>query len=250
MISKFSNPLLKRNFYASNEKFTLKSNIGLTSAILILFSITVLTYLASWIFYNELLLTSTDAISSIKNFAFVSGILSFIIAFFAYYKPGLSPLLAPLYAVFSGVFISGLSFAAEVKFPGIALLTAEITLLTFLIVYIGYKVGIIKVTQKFKAIVYTLIGVISLIYLFSFLLTFFGMKIPVIHEAGIGGIAWSFFIMITASFHLSIDIDKVENNNSKEGNKNWRLALGLMVSLIWLYISTLRFLSRIYRYKQ
>lgn len=54
-----------------------------------------------------------------------------------------------------------------------------------------------------------------------------------------------FFIMATASFHLAIDIDKVEKSNTNKGYENWNLALGLMVSLIWLYFSTLRFLSRI-----
>ena len=160
-------------------------------------------------------------------------------------KPGLSPLLAPFYALFSGIFISGLSFAAEQKFPGIAMLSVEITLLTFIFVYFGYKLGFIKVTQKFKAIVYTIIGVVSILYLLSFIFLFFDIHMPMIHDSGVGGIAWASFIMITASFHLAIDIDKIERYSSSDGYKNWRLALGLMVSLIWLYISSLRLLSRI-----
>lgn len=168
-----------------------------------MFSLTVVSFVFFWIFSNELLINSTPiAIENVKNFSFVSGVISFIIAFFAYYKPGLSPILAPLYAVFSGIFISGLSFAAEQKFPGIAMLTAEVTLTTFIIVYIGYKIGIIKVTQKFKSIVYSLIGIISFLYLLSFILMLFNTTIPLIHEAGIGGVIWTFLLWLQLHFIL------------------------------------------------
>ena len=250
MLNVLSNPLLQTKRFSSNENIKIKSNVSLTTAILSLFTLTVMSYILFWMFSSGLILDKNlSTLPNIKNFSFVSGIFAFVIAFFAYYKSGLSPLLAPLYAVFSGIFISGLSFVAEQKFPGIALLTAEITLLTFLFVYLGYKIGFIQVTQKFKAIIYTIMGVISFIYLLSFVFMFFEIKIPLIHDTGIGGIAWSTFIMITATFHLVIDIDKVERYNSSKGYINWRLALGLMVSLIWLYFSVLRLLSKINKSK-
>ncbi len=251
MIHTLFNPFLKRKSFSniSSESFIIKSDISLTTAILLLFSLTVISYILFWIFCNEIIVNNIDGVDSIKNFSLFSGVLSFVIAFFSYYKMGLSPLLAPLYAIFSGIFISGLSFVAEIKFPGIAFLTVEITLLTFIIVYLGYKYGIIKVTKKFKSIVYAMIGVVSALYMLSFIFIFFDINIPLIHDAGIGGIAWSLFIMITVSFHLAIDIDKVENYKISKGYMNWNLALGLMVSLIWLYISTLRLLSRINKLK-
>ncbi len=251
MINILFNPLLQKKQIFSNTNnvnINIKSNVSLTTAILSLFSLTVVSYMLFWIFCNGLILDNTfSTLPNIKNFALVSGTFSFIIVFLVYYKQELSPLLAPLYALFSGIFISGLSFISEQKYPGIALLTVEITLATFIFLYIGYKFGFISVTQKFKAIVYTMIGTISFIYIFSFLLLFFDIKVPLIHDTGIGGIAWSTFIMVTASFHLLIDIDKVENNNSSKGYKNWHLALGLMVSLIWLYLSVLRLSLKIKR---
>jgi len=129
------------------------------------------------------------------------------------------------------------------------MLTSEITLATFIIVFVGYKFKIIRVTQKFKSVVYSVIGVISLLYLLSFILILFEIKMPLIHDAGIGGIAWALFIMIIAASNLAINIDKVQRSNSNDGYTNWRLALGLMVSLIWLYFSTLRLLSRINKFK-
>lgn len=252
MFSVLSNPLLqKKQFYSSSdEDIKIKSDTGLTTAILSLFTLTVASYILFWIFCNGLIIDKNfSTLPNIKNFAFVSGVFSFIITFLAYYKPGLSPLLAPLYAIMSGIFISGLSFIAEQKFPGIAMLTAEITLLTFIFVFIGYKTGLIQVTQKFKAIIYAMMAVISFIYLLSFTFIFFEIKIPVIHDTGIGGIAWSIFIIVTATFHLLIDIDKVEKYKYLKGYMSWRLALGLMVSLIWLYFSVLRLLSKINKSK-
>ncbi|MDQ7045008.1 MAG: Bax inhibitor-1/YccA family protein [Sulfurimonas sp.] len=247
MINILSNPFLQtkqlKSIGTRNTKTT--SSVSLTTAILSLFTLTVVSYISFWILCNELISSNDLALSDIKNFTLVSGIISLVITFLSYYKSEFSSFLAPLYAVFSGVFISGLSFVAQEKFPGIAMLTVEITLATFIVVYLGYKLGIIKVSQKFKAIVYTMIGVISLIYLLSFVLMFFEIKIPLIHDTGIGGVIWSLFIMITASFHLAIDIDKIEKYSSSDGDKNWSLALGLMVSLIWLYISTLKVVSRI-----
>ena len=246
------NPLLQGNRYSTtlDKGFKLKSKVSLNTAVLSLFTLTVVSYLSFWFFCNELFENNaTTAISDIKNFSLVSGVLSFSIAFLAYYKPTLSPLLAPLYSIFSGIFIAGISFAAEIKFPGIALLTSEITLATFIIVFVGYKFKIIRVTQKFKSVVYSVIGVISLLYLLSFILILFEIKMPLIHDAGIGGIAWALFIMIIAASNLAINIDKVQRSNSNDGYTNWRLALGLMVSLIWLYFSTLRLLSRINKFK-
>ena len=252
MLNFSSNPLLSKRYSAinSSKAIVISNNVSLRTAVVFLFSLTVFTYITVMIYYSQIYINDTHTLNNIKNFSLGSGILSFTITFFIYQKPGLAPLLAPLYAIIAGIFISGLSFVAEQKFPGIALLTVEITLLTFGVVYLGYNLDIIKVTSKFKTIVYSMIGVIVSLYLLSFILTLFEIQIPLIHNAGVGGALWACFIMITASLHLAIDIDKVERNHSPYGYINWSLAVGLMVSLIWLYISTLRFLLTVNKLKQ
>ncbi len=243
------NPMLKKSQFKTPIDATviIKCNTSITFSILVLFVLTVISYISVWQLFDEaLILKDKETIQQIKNFSFVSGILSFAILFFTSYKPTLSPILAPVYALLSGVFIGGLSLTAEMKFPGIAILTSELTLLVFIVMYIGYKLGLIQVTQKYKAIVYGLIGTISLLYLFSFIFMFVDIKLPLLHDAGIGGVAWGIFITAIAAFHLVIDIDKIEQaDKNLPGFMNWRIALGLMVALIWLYFTMLRLLTRI-----
>ena len=81
----------------------------------------------------------------------------------------------------------------------------------------------------------------------SFVLSFFGISVPYLHEGGVIGIGISVFIVVIAALNLVLDFDFIENGVESGAPKHleWYAAFGLMVTLIWLYIELLRLLSKI-----
>ncbi|MDX1919476.1 MAG: Bax inhibitor-1/YccA family protein, partial [Candidatus Caenarcaniphilales bacterium] len=113
-----------------------------------------------------------------------------------------------------------------------------------------YKTGVIKVTEQFRTIIFTATAGIGLVYLVSFGLSFFGIRIPLIHESGWVGIGFSVFVTAVAALNLVLDFDFIENASlSSRFPKymEWYAAFGLMVTLVWLYVEFLRLLSKLRR---
>jgi uncharacterized YccA/Bax inhibitor family protein len=111
----------------------------------------------------------------------------------------------------------------------------------------AYKSGLIKATENFKLGVAAATGGIFLIYLVSFVLSFFGTGIPYIHENGLMGIGFSAFVVVVAALNLVLDFDFIEMGAEKGAPKymEWYGAFGLLVTLIWLYIEILRLLAKL-----
>jgi uncharacterized YccA/Bax inhibitor family protein len=110
-----------------------------------------------------------------------------------------------------------------------------------------YSNGWIKVTDKLRTGLYAALGAIFLIYLVSFIVNLFGGTIPYIHGNGIVGIGFSVIVVGVAAFFLLLDFDFIEKGAQYGAPKymEWYGALGLMVTLVWLYLEILRLLMKI-----
>lgn len=75
---------------------------------------------------------------------------------------------------------------------------------------------------------------------------FFGHRVPFVHEAGLGGIIFSLFVVIIAALNLVLDFDFIERGAASGAPKymEWYGGFGLMVTLIWLYLEILRLLAK------
>ncbi|MEE9437978.1 MAG: Bax inhibitor-1/YccA family protein [Saprospiraceae bacterium] len=176
----------------------------------------------------------------------VGGIIAVLVGTF---KPTTAPISAPIYALFEGLFVGSISAIYAAQFSGIV---GQAVMLTFgtLIVMLGvYKSGLIKVTEKFKMGVFMATGAIMFTYIISFVLSFFGMSVPLLHSNGIMGIGISLVIIAVASLNLLIDFDSFEKGEASGAPKymEWVCAMGLLVTLVWLYIEFLRLLSKLQR---
>lgn len=164
----------------------------------------------------------------------------------SFMKPTLAPITAPLYAVVEGVFVGTISylFAAMID-PSIVLNAVLLTALCLGSMLVAYKTGLIKATQKFRAIITTATGAIMMIYLLSMVLRMFGITIPYLHEGGAIGIGISLFIIGIASLNLILDFDNIERGAQMGAPKymEWVSALGLLITLVWIYIEILRLLA-------
>ena len=110
-----------------------------------------------------------------------------------------------------------------------------------------HKTGIIPVTQQFRMGVVMATGAIALLYLISFGLSFFGINIPFIHEGGTIGILFSLGVIGIASLNLLLDFDLIVKGEEAQAPKymEWFSAMGLMITLIWLYIEIMRLLAKL-----
>lgn len=169
-------------------------------------------------------------------------ILSIIISL----KQTTAPILAPVYAVLEGLALGALSALFEASYPGIVMQAVLCTLGTFLALLIAYKSQIIRATENFKLGVIAATGGIAIVYLLDFILRFFGISVPFIHENGPVGIAASVFITVIAALNLVLDFDFIEKGAEQGAPKfmEWYSAFGLLVTLIWLYLEILRLLSK------
>lgn len=241
------NPVLTNTqFYASPSERKFSFSIGSTinkSIILTLFLL-LIAYL-SWIRATEILAYCKWAIG-------ISATLAFITAIIIRYKKNWASFLSFLYIFFKGVFLGLLSVQLENRFQGIVLQAVLLCILVFLSMFILYKFKIIVVTKQLRSVIYTATTAIILVYLVSFVLRLFDFPpIPYIHESGPIGILFSLFVSLTAAFHLVLDFEFMERaaNRKFPIHMEWYAAFGLMVSIVWQYVSLLRLLKKVRTYK-
>lgn len=185
--------------------------------------------------YNPLVLTIGGAI------------VGFILVLIAVFKPHTSTWVAPGYALFEGLFIGGISAFFEASYPGIVIQAVSCTFITFIVCFALYKYQIVKVTERFKSIVIAATLAIMTYYLLSWILSFFITFEAVHHGNSLMSIGISVFVIVIAALNLFLDFDEIEKGAEKQMPKymEWFSAMGLMITLVWLYIEFLRLLSKL-----
>ena len=164
-----------------------------------------------------------------------------------------NPAIVLTYAALEGLFLGAISFllAFQVAGANAGTLIGQAILGTFG-VFVGmlvvYKTGAIRVTPKFtRMVVASLFGVLALM-LGNLVLGMFGVG----HGEGLGlrsggtlAIIFSLVCIGIAAFSFLIDFDAADQmiRAGAPEKAAWGIALGLTVTLVWLYIEILRLLS-------
>nr|WP_315243166.1 Bax inhibitor-1/YccA family protein [uncultured Flavobacterium sp.] len=218
-----------------NQEMTISGTINKTAILfLLLCAGAILTW---WMAFNGM-----NAMLPTIGGAIIALILVIISAF----KPQASPYLAPGYALFEGLFIGGISAIFEAKFPGIVLNAVGATLVTFLVCLGLYKFKIVKVNEQFRSIVIAATLAIATYYLFSWIASLIFNFTPVHRGNSLMSIGISIFVIIVAALNLFLDFDQIEKGVQQRMPKfmEWYGAMGLVITLVWLYIEFLRLLSK------
>ncbi len=179
--------------------------------------------------------------------ATVGGIAGFLIALVTVFKPAWAQVTGFLYAIAEGLLLGAVSAGFEARYPGIAISAAGCTIGTLTGLLLAYQSGFIRATENFKLGVFAATAGIALLYLVSFGLGLFGIRIPYLHEGGWIGIGFSAFVVVVAALNLVLDFDFIENGAARGAPKymEWYAAFGLLVTLVWLYLEILRLLAKI-----
>lgn len=205
---------------------------GAVNKSLILFGILLLSAGAGFLYPNPLFMWGGA----------IGGIILVLVTSF---KLSLAPVTAPLYAALEGLFVGSVSAIFAAAFDGIIFQAVTLTLaLLFMMLFI-YKTGLVKVTEKFRTGVIMATGAVLVVYLLNFVLSMFGVNMPFLHEGGMIGIGISLLIIGIACLNLLLDFDNFERGERAGAPEfmEWFSAMGLLITLVWLYMEILRLLS-------
>jgi uncharacterized YccA/Bax inhibitor family protein len=240
-----SNPALKEEYFQRDPAATAEGAMTLSGTTTKSFLLVLLATFSAAFTWREYFVNPGILMPAIL----IGGIGGFIIALITIFKPRVSPISAPFYAVFEGLFLGAISARYEAQWAGLPMQAVGLTLMVFLAMLTMYKTGIIKVTEKFRMGVFAATGGIALFYLLSFVLAMFGVRIPMVHESGVIGIGFSVIVVGVAALNLALDFDFIERGVTARAPRymEWYGAFGLLVTLVWLYLEMLRLLSKIQR---
>ena len=172
-----------------------------------------------------------------------------IVAVITIFKKEWSPITVPIYAILEGLAMGSISYMFNQAYEGIVMQAIGLTLGILASLLLAYRSGMIKATENFKLGVVAATGGIFLVYMASFVMSFFGASISVLDptNSSLMSIGFSLFIVVIASLNLVLDFDFIEEGAEKGAPKymEWYGAFGLLVTLIWLYLEILKLLSKL-----
>ncbi len=241
-----ANPALSEGTFSRLKGLSAAGNVmtigGTVVKSFILLGLVLLTAGYTWGLYLQ-----TGDPSAAAPWMFLGLFGGFITALVTIFKKEWASLSAPIYALFQGLFLGGVSSALEAQFPGIVIQAVGLTFGTLAVMLAAYTSGLIKATEKFKLGIVAATGAIFLVYMTSLIFSFFGVHFEFIYGAGWAGIGFSVIVVIIAALNLILDFDVIEKGAAAGVPKymEWYGAFALMVTLIWLYIEILRLLSKV-----
>lgn len=180
-------------------------------------------------------------------------IAGFALAMVTIFRKTISPVSVLAYAAVQGVFLGGISWTYDnwvatvnPEYTGLVGQAVVGTLVAFGVMLALYRSRIVKVNGRFMKIMmvamvsYLAIAVISLISSFFGVGGGFGF-----YGMGGLGIALMAFAVLLASFTLMLDFKAIEDGVAMglPERESWRMAFGLLVTLVWLYLEILRLLA-------
>ncbi len=168
------------------------------------------------------------------------------LAFFIGFNPKRAVYLAPIYAVLEGLFLGAFSYQYSYLVEGIVFKAVGLTVLTLFSMLMVYRSGLIPVTKKFRMAIVSITMGIFLMYVVSFIMSFFfGIPAAYLHDGGWLSIGLSAFILVIAALNLLLDFDMIDNGVKAGAPKymEWYGAFGLLVTLVWIYFEFVRLLA-------
>jgi uncharacterized YccA/Bax inhibitor family protein len=243
-ILKSSNPTLGKNTFA-NLDYTAQGSETMTIQGTVNKSFLLLAIIVLGATYTWKLMAGGSPV--LMAFVIGGAIGGFITALITIFKKTWSAYTAPVYALFEGLFLGGISAVFNSMYPGIVIQAIALTFGTMFALLFAYRTGLIKVTEGFRMGVVAATGGIAIAYFLSFILGMFGVNIGFIHSNGPVGIIVSLVIVVVAALNLVLDFDFIESGAKAGAPKymEWYASFGLMVTLVWLYLEMLRLLSKI-----
>ena len=241
------NPMFRGNAFQSDATFdesdssrrmTLAGAVNKTGILLVLCLVS-----AGYVWNQFFQSGGSGAVNGLMMLGLLGGLAMAMVTIFKRQWAGVT---APAYALLQGLAMGGISAMFEMQYPGIVIQAVGLTFGTLGVLLLAYKTGLIKPTENFRLMIVAATGGIAVLYLVSFVMSFFGTSIGFIHSNGLFGIGFSVFVVAIAALNLVLDFDFIEAGAEQGAPKymEWYSAFSLMVTLVWLYLEILRLLAK------
>ncbi len=181
----------------------------------------------------------------------IISIAGFIVALVTCFKPNISMITAPIYALLEGLVLGAVSAAYNAQFNGIVFQAVAITVLVFFIMLGMYRFQIIQVTDKVVKIITSATLAIAVFYIVTLLLRLFGVDTSYMTSSSPLSIGISVVVCAVAAFNFLVDFEFINRMSSQYTTPKymeWYAGFGLLVTLVWLYIEILRLLGKTRRH--
>ncbi len=185
-------------------------------------------------------------------FVIVGGLIGFVLVMVASFGRKMdNPAIVLAYAACEGVFLGAFSFmftSVLVSDVPASMLIGQAVLGTFGVFFgmlVVYKTGAIRVTPRLtRMIIGGLIGVMVLM-IGNLIASFFTSGGFGLRDGGTVAIVFSLVCIALAAFSFLLDFDAADEMIRAQAPEKaaWGVALGLTVTLVWLYVEILRLLS-------
>ena len=220
------------------DRMTLNGTVNRTGILLLCALAT-----ASYTWYSFMQTRDPGSIGGLLTLGVIGGLIAAMVTIF---KTSWAPVTAPIYALFEGLFLGGISAFLELRYPGIAMQAVGLTFGVLMTMLVVYASGMIRVTNKLRIGIIAATGGICLFYLMEMILGLFHMNFIAVNGSGIVGIGFSLFVCAIAALNLVLDFDFIEQGVNYGAPKymEWYGAFGIMVTLVWLYVEILNLLSK------
>lgn len=176
------------------------------------------------------------------NIFYISLVISSIIGFIAVIVGRVSDRFAKyasvIYSACEGLFLGCLTVIAESLYPGASTVAIFSTLIIFVIMLTLFSTGILRVGSGFRKFAFGFsLGAIALILFISI----FSLFVPLSAYFGVL-ILIELFLLIYGVITLSLNFAEAQGVVERGASKGseWSVALGIMVSLIYIYVEIIR----------
>lgn len=234
-MQRVKNPVLNRldNQEVYDRSYS-STYLGVSVKTGLLLLVTILSGIGAWWLLN-------NNINAAITILAVTGITAFISVMIASFFPRVAMPFSILYSAAQGFSLGLLTIIADEAFPGIGLTAVTITVVIFGVMLALYSSRTIRATSRFRKVMFT--ALISIL-IFSILSIFIpGINNLFVNNFGLA-VGMSLLLILFGAFMLILNFDQAEMIVSHGAPKNyeWSVALGLMVTIIWIYVEVLRLL--------
>jgi uncharacterized YccA/Bax inhibitor family protein len=178
--------------------------------------------------------------------AALAGLVGFVLAMVNIFKKQVSVPLVLAYGAAQGVFLGAISASYEGAYRGIVVQAVVGTAAVFGAVLLGYRSGRLRATPKFtKVVTFGLIGLVAVVLL-NLLGSAFGAGDTLgLSTGGPVAILITAGLIVFGALTFVLDFDEADRMVAAgvPEQEAWRVAFGLVVGLIFLYLNILRLLS-------
>ena len=230
---------------ASEGYSTAASVQGVAKKTFLLFGIAVLSALLSLTVFADIVYGSFAGLILVFIGALVFGIIGQV-------SPNASKVCSIGYAICEGAVLGLISISFESEVNGIIQTAVLLTGTIFGVMLLLYSTNIVRATERFVRVMAGIgltIIIIGLVYLISFIINPNNALVEAFAYYPGLIVLMSVIILLYAAFMLIMDFEEVNRivANGFDEKYEWMAALGLMVTVVWIYIEVLRLLYILYQ---